>query len=107
MSNHYHSVLHVDLQRSRQWSDEEVISRWQILYEGTDLVRRDRLSSVSWFMAYLHEFIARKDNAEDKYKGRFWEGRFKFKAMLDVIAILLTMAYVCLDPVKAGIDHNL
>ncbi len=130
MSNHYHLVLHVDLQRSRQWSDDEVISRWLTLYKGPDLVRRhhlgepllpaeqdqvqeivhtwrDRLSSISWFMACLNEFIARKANAEDNCKGRFWEGRFKSKALLDVTALLSTMAYVDLNPVRAGIARDL
>ena len=28
MSNHYHLVLHVDSERARKWSREEVIERW-------------------------------------------------------------------------------
>jgi len=130
MSNHYHLVLHVDQHRSRQWSEDEVIDRWLTLYKGPHLVQRykqgealrpeekdkvlefariwrDRLSSISWFMACLNEYIARKANAEDDCKGRFWEGRFKCKALLDETALLSTMAYVDLNPVRAGIARNL
>lgn len=130
MSNHYHLVLHVDQDRSRQWSDDEVIDRWLTLYRGPNLVQRykkgepllpaemdkvlehaqtwrTRLSSISWFMACLNEHIARKANQEDNCKGRFWEGRFKSKALLDVTALLSTMAYVDLNPVRAGIARSL
>ena len=130
MSNHYHLVLHVDRHRSTQWSNDEVIDRWLALYKGPELVRRyrqgeplhqaeldkvqkiaslwrSRLSNISWFMACLNEYIARKANAEDDCKGRFWEGRFKSKALLDVTALLSTMAYVDLNPVRAGIARNL
>ena len=130
MSNHYHLVLHVDHHRSQEWPDDEVIDRWLSLYKGPDLVRRykqgesllpaemaqvinivktwrARLSSISWYMACLNEFVARKANAEDGCKGRFWEGRFKSKALLDITALLSTMAYVDLNPVRAGIASNL
>ena len=40
-------------------------------------VYRIRLADVSWLMKTLREPIARRANAEDKVKGRFWEGRFK------------------------------
>jgi len=130
MSNHYHLVLHVDQHRSRQWSKDDVIDRWLTLYKGPELMQRykkrepllpaertkvleiaqtwrDRLSIISWFMACLNEHIARKANAEDSCKGRFWEGRFKSKALLDETALLATMAYVDLNPVRAGIARNL
>ncbi|MDN5871630.1 MAG: transposase [Nitrococcus sp.] len=34
MSNHYHVVVQVDLERARAWSDEEVIRRWRQLFSG-------------------------------------------------------------------------
>lgn len=130
MSNHYHLVLHVDANRSKKWSDDDVIDRWLTLYKGPELVQRykkgepllpaemdkaqettqvwrDRLSDISWFMACLNEHIARKANAEDNCKGRFWEGRFISQALLDVTALLSTMAYVDLNPIRAGISRNL
>ncbi|WP_354623031.1 transposase [Psychromonas sp. MME2] len=124
MSNHYHLVLHADIDENQALSDDEVCLRWCQLYRAPLLVDRwikqqlktqaekdvalqiinnwrMRLVDISWFMRCLNEFIARKANKEDKCKGRFWEGRFKSQALLDEEALLACMAYVDLNPVRA------
>jgi len=129
MSNHYHLVLHVDVQQAESWSDEEVIKRWLTLFKGVavidlyrqgliesdaqmDLVEstvaqwRERLTDISWYMRCLNEHIARLANKEDNCKGRFWEGRFKSQALLDETALLTCMAYVDLNPIRAGITDT-
>ena len=126
MSNHYHVVLHVDQERANQLSDRDVIERWHKLYKGPDIVRsylsgdelteseletvkvtinqwREQLSNISRFMGHLNESIARRSNKEDKCKGRFWESRFKLQAILDLKALLRTLCYVDLNPVRARI----
>src|SRR5690606_15248129 len=112
------------------WSDDEVLRRWTRLYKGPPLVQRqlaghalnpaeldllaaqtkairDKLSSLSKFMAALNEYMARKANIEDGCTGRFWEGRFKSQALLDTTGLLSCMAYVDLNPVRAGIAKSL
>ena len=131
MSNHYHVVVRIDRERALGWSVEQVLQRWTELFSGPLLVTRylsdaraemcdaeiakveeladtyrARLYDLSWFMRTLNEHIARQANAEDKVKGRFWEGRFKSQALLDEQALLAAMAYVDLNPVRAGIAET-
>ncbi len=42
---------------------------------------RSRLTNLSWLMKSLLEPIARRAYVEDKFVGRFWEGRFKLQAL--------------------------
>ena len=125
MSNHYHLVLRVDRQRGARLTKEEVVQRWTKLYreplpiqrwrEGSasaaeqaiaeELIEswRKRLADISWYMRSLNEYLARRANAEDECTGRFWEGRFKSQALLDEAGLLTAMAYVDLNPVRAGV----
>ncbi|HEU4652408.1 MAG TPA: hypothetical protein VFS47_00385, partial [Steroidobacteraceae bacterium] len=125
MSNHYHLVLYVDRQKATGWTAEEVIHRWSQLHQQPHLIQRylspdvspaereeaeriiatwrERLFDISWFMRHLNEYLARRANAEDDCSGRFWEGRFKSQALLDDVGILTAMAYVDLNPIRAGI----
>lgn len=130
MSNHYHLVVRLAPERVDPWPDREVIDRWTRLFTGPELVHRyragetlstaeqetvatllalwrTRLGDLSWFMRCLNEAIARQANAEDGCTGRFWEGRFKTQALLDDTALLTAMAYVDLNPVRAGIADSL
>ncbi|MCX8018252.1 MAG: transposase [Rhodocyclaceae bacterium] len=128
MSNHYHIIVRIDRARALAWSDDEVLKRWTQLFAGPLLVQRylaeatraqmsaaeiervgiwaavyrERLADLSWYMRVLNEGIARQANAEDGVKGRFWEGRFKSQALLDEQALLTAMAYVDLNPIRAG-----
>ncbi len=127
MSNHLHVVMRVDSSRVAKWSDREVVMRWRRLYpagrdaEGraleptkdqmstwmadkeTLILWRERLGDLSWVMRSLNELLARRANKEDKCKGRFWEGRFKSQLLCDAGAVMACMAYVDLNPVRAGL----
>ena len=126
MSNHYHIVLRVDQEEAEQWDTPEVINRWGELFKIPVIITRflkgecttkaellvvdeivadwrTRLMDISWFMRILNEHIAREANKEEGVTGRFWEGRFKSQALLDEQALVACMAYVDLNPVRAGI----
>lgn len=127
MSNHLHLVLRTRPDLVEGWSEAETARRWLMIFPkykdsfgrpkppteadlrllAGDKARmaelRQRLGSVSWFMRCLNENIARRANHEDDCKGRFWEGRFYCQALLDESALLACMAYVDLNPVRAGV----
>ena len=127
MSNHYHIVLCVDASRTSTWSDEDILAKWEVLCPSYSkqkkefreihktmllkdaeriAVLRQRLSSLSWFMRFINEPLARLANKEDDCKGRFWEGRFKSQQLLDENAVLAAMVYVDLNPIRAGIAND-
>ncbi len=68
---------------------------------------RSRLGSLSWLMHCLVQPIARRANREDHCTGRFWQGRFKSQLVSDDRAILAAIAYVDLNPIRAGITRRL
>ena len=130
LSNHFHIVLRNRPDVVEDWSDDDIVRRWWNLCPGrrsengsaaepTELELkalngdkdklaeyRKRLSSVSWFMRFTSENIARRANAEDECTGRFWEGRFKCQPLLDDAAILACLQYVDLNPIRAGIAKS-
>jgi REP element-mobilizing transposase RayT len=125
MSNHYHLVLKVCPGQLDALSENEILNRWCALFKGPLLIQnyrsgenlkpaehaavsdivnvwRARLSSISWFMRCLNQPIARQANLEDKCTGKFWESRFTSQALKSEEALLSCMAYVDLNPVRAG-----
>ncbi|MBT3022835.1 MAG: transposase [Candidatus Thiodiazotropha sp. (ex Lucina aurantia)] len=129
MSNHYHIILHVDPERAAGWSEQDVIARWEHLFSLPVLVQRSRsmeaitsaerdavselvskwrhrLHDINWFMRCINEPIARQANQEDGCTGRYWEGRYKSQALLDEKALAACMAYVDLNPVRAGMAET-
>jgi len=129
MMNHYHVLVRVNVEKAAAWSAAEIFELWGILFQVPDLMKlylaghliqdddiqaaenmieiyRERLTSISWFMRCLNEHIARLANFEDKCSGRFWEGRFKSQAILDEAALINTMVYIDLNPIRAKIAET-
>ena len=129
MNNHYHLVLKLCPEQIDGLADDDVMDRWCALFKGPLLIQRYRdgedlkpferntvsdivnvwrskLASISWFMRCLNQPIARQANLEDKCTGKFWESRFSSQALKSEEALLSCMAYVDLNPVRAGISDT-
>lgn len=125
MSNHYHLVVHINRDKAQKLSPYQVVERWRQEHKLPSIVTRwlegqltvqsetdvclalieswrERLWSLSWFMKELNFEIACQANKEDECKGHFWESRFKSQALLDEKALIAAMAYVDLNPLRAG-----
>ena len=126
LDNHLHLLVRLDPDVAQNWSDEDVVRRWRRLFPPRDKARqivpvsdewvqarlkdarwvataRERLQSLSWFMKCLKEPLSRLANREEQTHGAFFEGRFKSVAILDEESLLVTCAYIDLNPVAAGI----
>lgn len=130
MSNHVHLVIKTSPHKARKWSSEKIAKKAYSLCPGAVSQRfgagepyavvirrasldlefvelwRGRLMDLSWFMRFLNEHVARRANREESIRGRFWEGRFRCSLLADRGAILSCMAYVDLNPVRAGIGER-
>lgn len=119
LSNHYHLVLCTRPDKMQSASDREIARRWARLFPNRNISEMDRIETlcqdqnkmtryrqrlcdISWLMRCLNENIARKANKEDDCTGRFWQGRFRSQLLLDEAAVFTCMAYVDLNPVRAG-----
>jgi REP element-mobilizing transposase RayT len=130
MSSHFHLVIYFDPVACQRWSDEEVAMRWveafppiengevveelkpicrQRILENKELLvdRRNKLGCLSTFMKHLKQPIARRANREDGCQGHFFESRFYSGALLSEQAVLASMAYVDLNPVRAKIARSI
>ncbi len=128
MSNHFHLSVFHDPKANLKWSDNEVADRWlavspprtyddqpvkpeimqahkaELIADQSRLAHvRKELGSVSTFMKFLKQPIARKANAEDEVTGHFFEQRFWSGALLSERAVISTMVYIDLNPARARI----
>ena len=127
MSNHVHLVIRVEPELTATWADQEVAERGVALHcpaKFTEIARQNRidawrtdperleelrikLGSLSSFMQALNQSIAIDANKEDGCTGKFWEGRYKCQRLEDDSALLSAMAYVDLNPIRAGMARDL
>lgn len=132
VSNHYHLVLRNRPDQVERWSDRQVVRAWlricpkssrnpdgtageptpaEVEFElhqpGRVAQLRGRLSNPSWLIRQLAQYMGIRCNAEDGISGHFWESRFGMRRLLDEAAVLACLAYVDLNPIRAGMVDSL
>ncbi len=126
MSNHFHLIVYYDPLAGLAWSDVEVVKRWlgafppkrktsklkkiraAMLKDPEKIAKcRAQLGSLSAFMQNLKQPIAWRANKEDGVRGHFFEDRFYSGALLSEEAVLASMAYVDLNPIRAKITQSI
>ena len=128
MDNHFHLVVTMRRSWVESWSDETVVRKWMAVFPSSRKFRgengeaakeqniqlllkrpekvaefRKRLGDCGWLMKALKEPISRQANKEDGAKGAFWDARYKSVELEDEGAVLACMAYVDVNPLRAGV----
>ena len=109
MGNHFH--LLVKMHPEERYSNEEIKKRYEHYYgEGKEEPGPGQLSSLRKKWESLSEFIkeikqsfSRYYNKQHNRRGFFWGGRFKSVIVENGETLISCLAYVDLNPVRAGI----
>ncbi len=110
MGDHFHLLVRIG--RGQEISSEEIRSRFNIYY-GEDTKRElseDRIpvlgekwGSVSEFVREIKQGFSRFYNRRHHRKGFFWSERFKSVIVEKGETLLNCLAYIDLNPIRAGI----
>ena len=108
MGNHFHLV--VRMYPESEVSNEEVKKRYMKLYDlnrpGPEMELekfRKKLCSLSWYVKEIKQGFSRYFNKKYGRKGFLWGDRFKSLIVEDGLTLVNLLAYVDLNPVRAGI----
>jgi REP element-mobilizing transposase RayT len=108
MGNHFHLLVRVFPEH--HFSDEEIKQRYRQFYgetralsEGQIPALRIKLSSLSEFMREIKVGFARYYNKRHNRRGYFWGDRFKSLIVQNGETLVNCLAYIDLNPLRAGI----
>ena len=109
MGDHFHLV--VRMHQGEEYSDEEIKRRFDLYYshkkralqEGQLTVLRDKWANISEYVREIKQVFSRFYNKKHNRKGFFWSERFKSVIVDNGETLVNCMAYVDLNPVRAGI----
>lgn len=111
MGNHFHLV--VRMHPGEGYSDTEIRRRYSSYYRDDD--RRDeplpgqitmfrhKWEQLSEFMKEIKQTFSRYYNKSHKRRGFFWSDRFKSVLVEDGETLINCLAYVDLNPIRAGL----
>jgi len=108
MGNHFH--LLVRMHPEKLYSDKEIQQRLNRFYDGDKNIHqtevpkyREKLSCLSELMKDIKQRFTRQFNKKNKRKGYFWGQRFKSVIVENGDTLINCLAYIDLNPVRAGI----
>jgi putative transposase len=110
MGNHFHLVTR--MQPGVIYTDEEIKKRFSLMYADnpkrelmTDQISyyREKWSNLSEYVKEIKQTFSRFYNKRHKRKGFFWADRFKSILVNEGDTLINLLAYVDLNPVRAGI----
>ena len=108
MSNHFHVLLRM---RPESDYDDEIIRRRHQTFYGKDRVPDDgqipflrkKYASLSEFMREIKQRFTRFYNKRHNRRGYFWGDRFKSLVVENGETLINCLAYIDLNPVRAGL----
>ena len=108
MGNHFHIL--VRMFPEHKFTDEDIQKRYVAFYgderifaEGLVPSLREKLSSLSEFMREIKVGFARFYNRRHKRRGYFWGDRFKSVIVENGETLINCLAYIDLNPLRAGL----
>ena len=111
MDNHFHLLIRMHSETN--YTDEEIKARYEQFHKQTGTNRelmldeipalRCKLSSLSEYAREIKLNFTRFYNKRHHRKGFFWGGRFKSTVVEDGETLINCLAYIDLNPVRAGI----
>jgi len=107
MGNHFH--LLVKMIPENRFSDEEIQKRFETHYgdsrkftDGQIPYLREKLASLSEFIREIKVGFARYYNRRHNHRGYFWGDRFKIVIIDKGETLVNCLAYIDLNPLRAG-----
>ena len=108
MGNHFHLI--VKMIPENRFTDEEIQKRFETYYvdsrdfiEGQIPYLREKLSSLSEFIREIKVGFARFYNRRHNRRGYFWGDRFKSVIVEKGETLVNCLAYIDLNPLRAGL----
>jgi REP element-mobilizing transposase RayT len=109
MGNHFHLV--VRMHKGERYSDDEIRRRFQLYYgdnkkeftDGQFPYFREKWSNLSEYVREIKQGFSRFYNKLHHRKGFFWSDRFKSVLVDNGETLINCLAYIDLNPIRAGI----
>ncbi|OCC15465.1 transposase [Dissulfuribacter thermophilus] len=111
MDNHFHML--VKIRPQDHYSDEDVLKRARLYYRYMETKKkvniheidrfREKFSGLSEYVKEIKQRFSRYYNKKHGRRGYFWGERFKSVLVEEGESLLNCLAYIELNPVRAGI----